>query len=130
MVVLCLASLALAHEDREVFESKMICNTDGADPFTDTKGSVTIFDNGNLLINIPRLLPNKPYRVALGCAVGNKGPVFEDRSTNSRGRLLAFILGLGRSGPLATGCALPLVTVSAVDPPGGPEFCYAGYGQP
>jgi hypothetical protein len=130
-VLLFLASPALANEEFSfpVFSSEVICDTDGADPFTDTKGLVTIFDNGNLLVSIPRLLPNQVYKVVLACQVGGK-LVFEDRSTNSRGRLLALIPGLGRSGPLATGCALPTVNLFPVSDPQLPGFCYTGYGQP
>ena len=124
----CLASLAFANGlNLPVFSSQMICDTDGADPFTDTKGFVTIFDDGDLLINIPGLRPNKDYRVVLGCLVGSK-LVFQDRATSSRGRLLTVIPGLGRSDGLASGCAFP--TVNLFPPAGGPEFCYTGYGQP
>jgi hypothetical protein len=130
-VLLFLASpdLARAGISLPVFSSQMVCDTDGDIDFTDTKGLVTIFDNGDLLINIPGLVPNKDYRIVLGCSIGFPVKiVFGDRSTSSRGRLLAVIQGLGRSGPLATGCHLPTVNIFPLA--GGPESCFAGYGQP
>jgi hypothetical protein len=130
-IVLCLvAPAALADGDGHsfpVFSSQMICDTNGDNDFSDTKGFVTIFKNGNVLIDIPRLARNKVHRIILGCAVGNKF-ISADRSTNSRGRLLSLIPDLGSSGALETGCALPAVTVFPAD--FSPGFCYAGYGQP
>ena len=131
MVLLCLASPALAIGGGHfpVFSSQMVCDTDGDIDFSDTKGLVTIFDNGNLLINIPGLVPNTAYRIVLGCVIGFPDKlVFADRSTNSKGRLLAVIHGLGRSGPLANGCHLPRVNIFSLA--GGPESCFNGYGQP
>jgi hypothetical protein len=67
MALLFLASPALANGENRfpVFESQMICDTNGDGDFSDTQGFVTIFDNGDLLINIPRLVPNKVYRIVL-----------------------------------------------------------------
>ena len=129
-MLFCLASPALADDGFSipVFASQMICDTDGTiqTPFTDVKGIVTIFNNGDLLINIPSgLKPNTAYTVRLLC--GAFGAPDASRSTNSRGRLLALIPGLGRSGDLAPGCGLPVVTAFTDDPAGG-DFCQTGYG--
>jgi len=111
-----------------VFHSQMICDTDGTiqTPFTDVKGSVTIFNNGDLLVNIPKLRPNTEYTVRLICGAFGAPDAF--RSTNSRGRLLALIPGLGRSGDLAPGCGQPVVTIFTDDPDDNGDFCQTGYG--
>jgi hypothetical protein len=125
-----LASTALANGGSSfpVCISQMICDTDGTiqTPFTDEKGAVTIFNNGDLLLNIPKLRPNTTYTVRLIC--GAFGAPDASRSTNSRGRLLTYIPGLGRQGDLAPGCGLPTVTVFADDPDDGGDFCQTGYG--
>jgi len=130
MALLFLASPVLADGGLSlpVFSSQMICDTDGTvqTPFTDVKGFVTIFENGDLLINIPRLRPNTVYTVRLIC--GAFGAPDASRSTNSRGRLLAYIPGLGRQGDLAPGCGLPAVTAFADDPDDDGDFCQTGYG--
>ena len=129
-VLLCLASPALANNGFSfpVFNSQMICDTDGTiqTPFTDVKGVVTIFDNGDLLLNIPRLRPNTVYTIRLIC--GAFGAPDASRSTNSRGRLLALIPDMGRQGDLAPGCGLPAVTVFTDDPDDNGDFCQTGYG--
>lgn len=123
-----LTSPAWADDDvLPVFRSRVICDTNGDGNFADTSGNVAIFDNGDVRIGIRHLFPNKTYRVVLGCIVGNK-LVFSDQTTSPKGRLSALIPELGRSGPLAGGCALPTVNLFPVA--GGAEFCYAGYGQP
>ena len=131
MVLFCLVSSALATGGGSfpVFHAQINCDTDGTiqTPFTDVKGSVKIFNNGNLLVNIPKLRPNTEYTVRLNCTFGR----FQDasRSTNHRGRLLALIPGLGRQGDLAPGCGQPVVTVFTDDPDDNGDFCETGYGH-
>ena len=121
-----LAAPASAQDDTVVYKARVICDNDGDGDFSDTTGRVTLYDAGDLRVSIPGLAANTMYRVVLACQVGAK-LVFADLTTNNNGKLSGLITGLGRSGPLATGCALP--TVNAF-PLSGAGFCYAGYGQP
>jgi hypothetical protein len=121
-VLLCLASLALASDD-EVFRSQMICDTDGLAPFTDVRGTVSIFDNGKLQVLIRRLRPNTTYTCQPHCLVGDLFAV-APCLTNARGTLNALLPGLGRS------CGQPVVTIFVDDPDDLGDFCESGYGSP
>jgi len=104
----------------------MTCDTDGNNIFGDTKGLATIFGNGDVLIDISKLVPNETFNIVVGCEVGNKF-VSASRKTDAKGRLTTLIPGLARSDGLQSGCGLPVVTTYDSD---GPAFCYAAYGQP
>jgi hypothetical protein len=111
-----------------VFSSKMTCDTDGVAPFTDKTGTVIVFNNGDVAINIRGLRPSTAYTCLMICNVGQKVQA-ATCSTNSRGTLAALLPGLGRLGSMADGCGQPIVTAFTDDPDDLGDFCNTGYGS-
>ena len=117
-VLLFLASPALAG----VFTYQFICDLDGVAPFTDREGGLAILnsDTGDPAVALAGLRPNTIYTCRISWQFGK----FADApcQTNNRGSLTTFLLGLGRSGTLATGCGFPNVTIFTDDPADNGDF--------
>ena len=119
--LLSLAPLALA----DTFTYHFICDLDGAPPFTDVEDGRATLDSetGDLTVKLSELQPNTTYTCVVSCQFNKAASA--PCTTDRKGKLHAFLPGLGRSGALATGCGYPNVTVFA-----GNDFCQNGYGQP
>jgi hypothetical protein len=113
---------------KEVFKSQMICDLDGAAPFTEKTGSASIHANGDVHVHIKGLLADTTYTCLAGCATGFKVAT-RPCATDDKGNLHVNLKGLGLEGPLASGCGFPLITVFADDPSDLGDFCQTGYGS-